>query len=145
MIAAGVGLPPGWGCRRGGVAAGALNNLSGGGALISYTVLLGLFGYPPVLASVTNTAGLTPGSISGAIGYRKELRGGTGDSEPPVRFHGALFLALIGGSAGSLLLMMMPPSMFSRAVRRPAGRRHGHGRACWPPPSTAASSPPGRV
>jgi uncharacterized membrane protein YfcA len=144
-------------------------------------VLLGLFGYPPVLASVTNTAGLTPGSISGAIGYRKELRGGTGDSEPPVRFHGALFLALIGGSAGSLLLMMMPPSMFSRAVPwllsgaciliaisiqrkritrvlgrlrekrgqeavgRPAGRRHGHGRACWPPPSTAASSPPGRV
>ena len=46
----------------------------GSGTLITFPVLLA-FGYAPVPANVSNTIGLVPGSVSGAIGYRRELRG----------------------------------------------------------------------
>ena len=46
----------------------------GSGTLITFPVLLA-FGYPPVTANVSNTIGLVPGSVSGAIGYRRELVG----------------------------------------------------------------------
>ena len=57
-----------------GLAAGAINTLVGSGTLITFPVLLG-FGYAPVTANVSNTIGLVPGSVSGAIGYRRELAG----------------------------------------------------------------------
>ena len=57
-----------------GMAAGTVNAIVGSGTLITFPVLLAV-GYPPVLANVSNTVGLTPGSISGAIGYRTELAG----------------------------------------------------------------------
>ena len=56
------------------MAAGAINTLVGSGTLITLPVLLA-FGYSPVTANVSNTIGLVPGSVSGAIGYRRELRG----------------------------------------------------------------------
>ena len=57
-----------------GVAAGTINVVVGSGTLITFPVLLAV-GYPPVLANVSNTVGLVPGSASGAIGYRAELAG----------------------------------------------------------------------
>ena len=57
-----------------GLAAGAINTLVGSGTLITFPVLLA-FGYAPVTANVSNTIGLVPGSVSGAIGYRRELAG----------------------------------------------------------------------
>ena len=39
----------------------------GSGSLITFPTLLA-FGYPPVVANVSNTVGLVPGSLSGAIG-----------------------------------------------------------------------------
>ena len=57
-----------------GIAAGGINTLVGSGTLITFPVLLA-FGYAPVTANVTNTVGLVPGSVSGAIGYRRELAG----------------------------------------------------------------------
>ena len=57
-----------------GIAAGTINTVVGSGTLITFPVLLG-FGYAPVTANVSNTIGLVPGSASGAIGYRRELRG----------------------------------------------------------------------
>ncbi|MDQ6725150.1 MAG: TSUP family transporter, partial [Actinomycetota bacterium] len=53
-----------------GLAAGTLNTIVGSGSLITFPTLLAL-GYPPVVANVSNTIGLVPGSISGAIGYRR--------------------------------------------------------------------------
>ena len=57
-----------------GLAAGAINTVVGSGTLITFPVLLA-FGYAPVTANVSNTIGLVPGSVSGAIGYRRELEG----------------------------------------------------------------------
>ena len=57
-----------------GMAAGTINTVVGSGTLITFPVLLA-FGYPPVVANVSNTVGLVPGSVSGAWGYRAELAG----------------------------------------------------------------------
>ena len=57
-----------------GLAAGAINTIVGSGSLITFPTLLAV-GYSPVVANVSNTVGLVPGSVSGAIGYRRELRG----------------------------------------------------------------------
>ena len=57
-----------------GVAAGAVNAVVGSGSLITFPTLLAV-GYPPVTANVSNTVGLVFGGISGAWGYRRELRG----------------------------------------------------------------------
>ncbi|HWD11215.1 MAG TPA: sulfite exporter TauE/SafE family protein [Solirubrobacteraceae bacterium] len=92
-----------------GVAAGAINTAVGSGTLITFPVLLA-FGYPPVTANVSNTIGLVPGSISGAIGYRREL-GGQGLRA--VRL-GAMSVA--GGLTGAVLLLVLPSSAFKAIV-----------------------------
>ena len=60
-----------------GLAAGAINTIVGSGSLITFPTLLA-FGYPPVVANVSNTLGLVPGSFSGVVGYRRELVGHAG-------------------------------------------------------------------
>ena len=46
----------------------------GTGTLITFPTLLAL-GVPPVLANVSNSIGLAPGSLSGALASRPELAG----------------------------------------------------------------------
>ncbi len=92
-----------------GLAAGAINTLVGSGTLITFPVLLA-FGYAPVTANVTNTIGLVPGSVSGAIGYRREL---AGQRARVVRL-GAMSLA--GGITGAVLLLVLPASAFKAIV-----------------------------
>jgi uncharacterized membrane protein YfcA len=92
-----------------GLAAGAINTLVGSGTLITFPVLLA-FGYAPVTANVTNTIGLVPGSVSGAIGYRRELAG----QRPRVLRLGAMSLA--GGITGAVLLLVLPASAFKAIV-----------------------------
>jgi hypothetical protein len=92
-----------------GAVAGAVNAVVGSGSLVTFPTLVAL-GYPPVTANVSNTVGLVPGSISGAIGYRRELRGqwrrcailGTGTATG----------AIIGG----VLLLQLPSSVFDAVV-----------------------------
>ena len=60
-----------------GLAAGLINTVVGSGTLITFPTLVAL-GVPPVTANVSNTVGLVPGSVSGAVGYRRELRGQRG-------------------------------------------------------------------
>ena len=60
-----------------GLAAGTINTIVGSGSLITFPTLLA-FGYAPLDANVSNTVGLVPGSISGSIGYRRELAGQRG-------------------------------------------------------------------
>ena len=92
-----------------GLAAGTLNTIVGSGSLITFPTLLAL-GYPPVVANVSNTVGLVTGSISGAIGYRRELEGQRG------RLRTLGVASLAGGLTGGLLLLALPASVFRSVV-----------------------------
>jgi uncharacterized protein len=92
-----------------GVAAGTVNTIVGSGTLITFPVLLAV-GYSPVLANVSNTVGLTPGSVSGAYGYRAELAGQTR------RLVGLGVLSVLGGLTGAVLLLTLPPGAFRAIV-----------------------------
>jgi uncharacterized membrane protein YfcA len=116
-----------------GTLAGGVNAVVGSGSLITFPTLVAL-GYPPVTANVSNTIGLVPGSVSGAIGYRRELRGlwrlcavlGAGSA--------------IGAVIGGVLLLELPSEVFDAVVPalillacvlmalRPAPTGHGEGR-----------------
>ncbi|HLS78056.1 MAG TPA: sulfite exporter TauE/SafE family protein [Nocardia sp.] len=92
-----------------GVAAGGINTIVGSGTLITFPALLA-FGLPPVTANVSNTVGLVPGSISGVIGYRRELAGQRGRL---LRLGSA---SLLGGITGALLLLWLPSDAFDAIV-----------------------------
>jgi uncharacterized protein len=92
-----------------GIGAGTINTVVGSGTLITFPALLTV-GLAPVTANVSNTVGLTPGSLSGAIGYRAELAGqrrrtlilGTG--------------SVLGGIIGAVLLLTLPAAAFKSIV-----------------------------
>jgi uncharacterized membrane protein YfcA len=89
--------------------AGAINTVVGSGSLITFPTLLAL-GYSPVVANVSNTVGITFGSLSGAIGYRRELGG---------QRHRTTVLgsaSLVGGVTGGILLLTLPSSVFDDVV-----------------------------
>lgn len=92
-----------------GMLAGAMNSAVGSGSLVSFPVLLAV-GYPPVVANVSNSLGLVPGSVSGAIGYRAELVGQRGRL---LRF-GAV--TVVGAVVGAVLLLVLPPDAFEAVV-----------------------------
>jgi uncharacterized protein len=92
-----------------GLGAGTINTVVGSGTLITFPVLLA-FGYAPVTANVSNTIGLVPGSVSGAIGYRREL---VGQGRRVLRF-GAMSVA--GGITGAVALLVLPASAFKDIV-----------------------------
>ena len=92
-----------------GVAAGTINTIVGSGSLITFPTLLA-FGYSPVVANVSNTLGLVPGSLSGAYGYRQEL---AGQARRVVRFGIA---AGLGGLSGAILLLILPAAAFKAIV-----------------------------
>src|SRR5690349_22915863 len=84
-----------------GIGAGAINTIVGSGTLITFPVLLAV-GLPPVTANVSNSLGVVPGSVAGAIGYRRELTGQRG------RLLRLGTVCLIGGAAGAVLLVTLP-------------------------------------
>ncbi|MER5651058.1 sulfite exporter TauE/SafE family protein [Streptosporangium sp. NPDC002524] len=92
-----------------GVSAGAVNTVVGSGSLITFPVLLAT-GMPPVTAAVSNTLGLIPGSVSGAVGYRAEL---AGQGRRILRMSAG---ALLGGLTGAALLLALPAAAFERIV-----------------------------
>jgi uncharacterized protein len=92
-----------------GLAAGTINTVVGSGTLITFPVLLA-FGYAPVTANVSNTIGLVPGSISGAVAYRREL---AGQRDRALRLGTA---SVLGGITGAALLLVLPASAFEAIV-----------------------------
>ncbi|HYU15370.1 MAG TPA: sulfite exporter TauE/SafE family protein, partial [Candidatus Acidoferrum sp.] len=92
-----------------GLVAGTMNAFVGSGSLITFPTLLAL-GYPPMVANVSNTIGLVPGSISGAIGYREKLAGLSGMIWRLVPWCAAG--ALLGGG----LLLALPAAVFEAVV-----------------------------
>jgi len=92
-----------------GVAAGTINTVVGSGTLVTFPTLLAL-GVPPVTANVSNTVGLVPGSLSGVIGYRRELVG----QRSRVLALGSA--SLVGGVLGAVLLLVLPSEAFGTIV-----------------------------
>jgi uncharacterized membrane protein YfcA len=92
-----------------GVVAGLINTVVGSGTLFTFPVLLG-FGYAPVVANVSNTVGLVPGSAAGAFGYRRELSGQRHRTVPLAA------ASVLGGVAGAVLLLSLPASAFKSIV-----------------------------
>jgi uncharacterized membrane protein YfcA len=92
-----------------GIAAGGINAIVGSGSLITFPTLLAL-GYPPVVANVSNNLGLVSGNVSGAYGYRKELKGQRGRL---LRLGSA---SLIGALVGGTLLLSLPAKAFDFIV-----------------------------
>jgi uncharacterized membrane protein YfcA len=92
-----------------GIAAGAINTVVGSGTLITFPTLLAI-GIPPVTANVSNTLGLVPGSLSGAIGYRRELVG----QRPRLLRLGVA--SVLGGTTGAVLLLVLPAAAFDAIV-----------------------------
>ncbi|HEY7882463.1 MAG TPA: sulfite exporter TauE/SafE family protein [Streptosporangiaceae bacterium] len=91
------------------VAAGGINAVVGSGSLITFPTLLA-FGFPAVIANVSNSVGLVFGNITGSVGYRSEL---TGQRAVLLR----LGVASVAGSlAGAILLLSLPASAFTLIV-----------------------------
>jgi uncharacterized protein len=92
-----------------GVVAGLINTVVGSGTLFTFPVLLA-FGYAPVVANVSNTVGLVPGSAAGAFGYRRELSGQWG------RVSRLASASILGAVVGAALLLSLPASAFKAIV-----------------------------
>jgi uncharacterized protein len=92
-----------------GLAAGTINTVVGSGTLITFPTLLA-FGYPPVLANVSNNVGLVPGVASGVHGYRAEL---AGQRRRIIRLGSA---SASGGLIGAILLLVLPADAFKAIV-----------------------------
>jgi uncharacterized membrane protein YfcA len=92
-----------------GLVAGTVNTIVGAGSLLTFPTLLAL-GYPAVLANVTNTVGLISGSVSGAVGYRRELSGQTR------RIVLLVPVVVVGTVIGAILLLALPGSAFRHVV-----------------------------
>jgi len=92
-----------------GMAAGTINTIVGSGTLITFPTLL-FFGFPPLLANVSNTIGLVAGGLTGIHGYRRELVG-QGDI-----LRRLMPLSVLGAATGALLLLWLPESAFDAIV-----------------------------
>jgi uncharacterized protein len=89
----------------GGLGAGIINGVAGGGSLISFPLLLAL-GYPALTANVTNTVGIWPGYAGGAAGFRTEISGQRD------RLISLTPVAILGSIAGAILLLTTSSATF---------------------------------
>jgi len=85
--------------------AGAMNSIAGGGTLLTFPALTSVIS--PAVANATSTLALLPGSIAGAIGYRKELA-------PSRRFVLRMLApSVVGGLLGAWLVAEYPGAFAS--------------------------------
>jgi uncharacterized protein len=89
--------------------AGGINSIAGGGSLILFPTLVAL-GLGTVPANVTNSVAQWPGYLGGVAGFRKEY---AGQRSRLIRFG---IVAVLGGTAGSVLLLTTPSEAFDVVV-----------------------------
>ena len=92
-----------------GAAAGFVNSVAGGGALITFPTLIAL-GLPPLSANVTLTVGIVPASAGGALGYFDLLR------QQSDRFRRLLVPLLLGALTGAGALLLTSDAAFEAIV-----------------------------
>jgi uncharacterized protein len=92
-----------------GFCAGGINAIVGSGTLITFPTLVAM-GYPPVTATMSNAVGLVAGSLSGAWGYRRELRGQWN------RLRWQIPASITGAGLGAWLLLHLPEAVFAEVV-----------------------------
>lgn len=92
-----------------GFCAGGINAVVGSGTLVTFPTLVA-FGYPPVVATMSNAVGLVAGGVSGTWGYRRELRGQWD------RLRWQIPASLTGAALGSYLLLHLPDKAFVTIV-----------------------------
>jgi uncharacterized membrane protein YfcA len=90
-------------------AAGAVNAVAGGGTLLVFPTLIWL-GLSAIDANATGTVGLTPGSASGAWGYRREVN----EARPWLIW--LLPSSFLGGVLGAQVLTRTPQEVFDKLV-----------------------------
>ncbi|MCO8275938.1 sulfite exporter TauE/SafE family protein [Actinoplanes sp. TRM 88003] len=93
----------------GGLTAGAINSIAGGGSLITFPLLVAL-GLPGVAANVSNALSVAPGYAAGAVGSRPDL---TGQGR---RILSIIPTIVVGALCGSALLLFTPRSVFDVVV-----------------------------
>jgi uncharacterized membrane protein YfcA len=89
--------------------AAAINAVAGGGALLTFPVLLAL-GVPALAANVTSTVGSLPGYAGGSLAYRGLLEG----QRPRIVVLGAASVA--GAALGAAVLLVFARGVFSAFV-----------------------------
>lgn len=89
--------------------AGIVNAIAGGGTLITFPALIWL-GLDPIIANVTSTVGIVPGTVGGVFGFRREMS--------DIRRWLKLFFvpSLVGGLIGACLLLLTPAKFFAAIV-----------------------------
>ena len=92
-----------------GLWAGTINAIVGSGTLVTFPVLIA-FGYPPVVATMSNAVGQVFGNVTGTWGYRKHLVG------QGANLRRQLPASLAGGIVGSFLLLHLPEGTFEAIV-----------------------------
>ncbi|HEY3369279.1 MAG TPA: sulfite exporter TauE/SafE family protein [Prolixibacteraceae bacterium] len=91
------------------IAAGFINAIAGGGTLVTFPVLLAI-GIPPVVANVTNTVALVPGTIGGMWAQRKDFQ------SQYRRLLKLLPVAILGGTGGGLLILNTSEQTFRTII-----------------------------
>lgn len=91
------------------LAAGFINAMAGGGTLLSFPALLAI-GITPVVANVTNTVALVPGTIGGMWAQRDAFR------SQSARLKKLLPVAVLGGLVGGLIIMNTSEDAFKSLI-----------------------------
>jgi uncharacterized protein len=91
------------------VTAGFINAMAGGGTLVSFPLLLAV-GISPVVANVTNTVALVPGTIGGMWAQRDHF------VSQRTRLLKLLPVAIVGGVAGGLLILNTSEDAFRSII-----------------------------
>lgn len=90
--------------------AGALNAVAGGGSFLTLPALV-FTGVPAVIANATGTVALLPGYLSGALGFRSDMR-----APPGMSMRMLAGVSLVGGAFGAALLLVTGDAAFRRIV-----------------------------
>jgi uncharacterized membrane protein YfcA len=98
------------GCVVAGAVASGVNTVAGGGSLISFPYLTAGVGLPSVPANATNSVGLWPGSLAGALGFRDMF------SRTGAQLKRLIWPTLLGSQLGAILLLETPSSLFDYLV-----------------------------
>lgn len=93
-----------------GFIASAVNAVAGGGSLISFPLLTAGTGLTSKLANATNSVGLWPGSLAGALGFWPKMQ------QTWPRLRPLILPTLIGSLCGAILLIVTPSRVFDIVI-----------------------------